>query len=341
LNFPPPLHPHYHSIHPHPAMPFVPNTPESLSTLLSRADPKSPSTTCCGVSNAGKPCRRQLTPSKSGHPTSGVIVRINGQQVFFCEQHKDQSQSVVLRHTASFAQKRELLGRGSMDTLIEQVELLVAGGNAGEVTTATTVVSKTKRAGPENDPFAIPSKNSGAAPPSPPTSLQREKRRQQQQQAQKRKPSFWSKLCCCIPEEAGEDDNKPRVRKEGAELRADAAAIVGNGITTSSNTTTAVTKPARTQRPGKSSDASVVGFETTPPTPPLPMMYPDRKVVHSTLANSGTRHGRPGSRIAVAGKGMTPATSKGYTTMSDFGPLKHKSMQPPPPPQSDQIDSVT
>ena len=289
-------------------MPFVPNTPESLSTLLSRADSKSPSTTCCGVSNTGKPCRSELTPSKTGRPATGIIAVFNGQRVFFCEKHKDQSQSVVLRHTASFARKRELLGRGSMDTLIEQVELLVAGGKPGDVTTATTVVSKTKRVSPENDPFTAPPKYL-AGPPSPPTSYQREKRKQQQQ---KKKPSFWSKLCCCIPEEP-EEDGYPRMRKEEAELRAAAAAVVENSTPT---------RPRRTARPGKSE--AHVGFETAPPTPPLPMMYPDRKVVHSALVNNGSRNTRPRPGTTVAGRGMTPVTPKSYTTMSDFGPLNER-----------------
>ncbi|RPB05639.1 DUF1766-domain-containing protein, partial [Choiromyces venosus 120613-1] len=295
-------------------MPFVPNTPESLSTLLARADSKNPSTTCCGVSNTGKSCRRELTRAKSGLPASGVIAVFNGQKVFFCEQHKDQSQNVVLRHTASFARKRELLGRGSMDSLIEQVELLVAGGKPGEVTTTTTVTSRTKRVSPEDDPFISPPKFAG--PPSPPTSYQREKRRQQQQKTEK-KQSFWSKLCCCCIPEGPEEDPHPRFKKEEAELRAAAAGIVENDFNE---------KRGKTHRRGKSN--THVDFESTPPTPPLPMMYPDRKVVHSALVNHGQRNNSSAatSRLVAAGRGMTPATPN-YPSINGFGGRRNRGKQ--------------
>ncbi|CUS11392.1 unnamed protein product [Tuber aestivum] len=260
-------------------MPFVPNTPESLSALLSRADSENPSTTCCGVSNTGKSCRRKLTPSKSGQPTSGIIAVFSGQKVFFCEQHKDQSQNIALRHTASFARRRELLGRGSMDTLIEQVELLVASGKPGEATTTTTVASRTKKVGPGGDPFVHPPKFAGV--PRPPTSHRREERTQKKQ-------SFWSKLCCWVHEDPRED-SYPGARKEEAGLHEAAAGIVGNDSSE---------KRGKTHRRGKS-DTRVVDFEPTPPTPPLPLMYPDLSALASQDKRNTSAAATP--RPATAG----------------------------------------
>ncbi|KAG0635699.1 hypothetical protein HOY80DRAFT_1056372 [Tuber brumale] len=299
-------------------MPFVPNTPESLSALLSHADSRDPSTTCCGVSNNGKSCRRKLTPSKSGQPASGVIAVFSGQKVFYCEQHKEQSQDVVLRHTASFARRRELLGRGSMDTIIEQVEFLVAGGKPREATTTTTVASRTKRVGPGDDPFISPPKSAGL--PKPPTSHQREERwQQQQQQKTQKKQSFWSKLCCCISEEPKEDlsprlkveeDLYPRLKMEEVELRTAAAGIVENDSTK---------KRGKTHRRGKSE--THVDFESTPPTPPLPMMYPDL----SALIDQGQRDtsATATSRRVAAGRGVTPDTPN-YPSINDFGGRRNK-----------------
>ena len=53
---------------------------------------------------------------------------MNKQQAYFCARHQDQARDIVLRHTASFARRRALVGSGSMGTLIEQVEQLVAAG---------------------------------------------------------------------------------------------------------------------------------------------------------------------------------------------------------------------
>ncbi|CAZ82899.1 unnamed protein product [Tuber melanosporum] len=286
-------------------MPFVPNTPESLSALLSHTDSENPSTTCCGVSNNGNKCRRKRMPSGSGQPASGVIAVFNDQEVFYCEQHKDQSQDVALRHTASFARGRESRGRGSMDTLIEKIELLAAGGKPGEATT-TTVTSRTKRVGPGDDPFIFPPKSAGL--PRPPTSHQREERRQQQQKTEK-KQTFWSKLCCCISEEPKED-LYPRLKMEEAELRASAAGIVENDSTE---------KRGKTHRRGKSD--THLDFESTPPTPPLPMMYPDL----TALINRGQRDtsATATSRPATAGRGVTPATPND-PSKNDFGGRRNK-----------------
>ncbi|PWW78107.1 DUF1766-domain-containing protein [Tuber magnatum] len=242
-------------------MPFVPNTPESLSALLSRADSNSP---------FYHMLRRQ--------PASGVVAVFSGQKVFFCEQHKDQSQNVALRHTASFAKRRELLGRGSMDTLIEQVELLVAGEKPGETTTAT---SRAKKVSPGDYPFIYPPESAGT--PRPPTSHRQKKKAQKEQ-------SFWSKLCCCILEDP-EEDSYPQLKREESDLRAAAADIVGNDSTE---------KRWKAHRRGKG-DTHVVDSESTPPTPPLPMMYPDPSALFSREQRNTSAAATPGP-VAAGGR---------------------------------------
>lgn len=271
-------------------MPFIPNTPESLSTILSATS--LPPATCCGVTNTGRPCTRVLKSAPSGAPTSGIIAIVASQRVFFCETHKDQATNVVLRHTASFARRREAVGRGSMDTFIEQVELLV--GTPGGTTTTTRLTAKTKRhdgGGGNVDPFSHPEKYQDApaaeaSPPSPPTGY---KRRQKQQR--RKKPSLLRRLLCCMSSSGDEEDYSLSGKKQAeAELRVAAAAVVEGNIV----------KPARTHR--KDNRESHVLFETTPPTPPLPMMYPNRKPAASAVAQ------RPNTYGAMAAQGATPAS---------------------------------
>lgn len=282
-------------------MPFIPNTPESLSTLLSRVD----SDTCSGVTNAGKPCTRTLkTTPGSTTPTSGIVATIANTRVYFCEAHKDQSQNVALRHTASFARRRERIGRGSMDTFIEQVEVLV-GAPGGGATTKTKITAKTKKVKGKDDPFAqqqqqVPPQK--VRPPSPPGSHARPPRRE------KRKPSLLRRLLClCFGNDDGEDDDLEYGLSAGrkqteAELRAAAAGVVegnGNG------------GPAKTQA---AKDSKVL-FETTPPTPPLPKMYPDRKQISSAMA----KNGKAATAAAATGgpPGRTPASDFNYTPAFD------------------------
>jgi hypothetical protein len=282
-------------------MPFIPNTPESLSTLLSRVD----SNTCSGVTNAGKPCTRTLkTTPGSTTPTAGIVATIANTRVYFCEAHKVQSQNVALRHTASFARRRERIGRGSMDTFIEQVEVLV-GAPGGGATTKTRITAKTKKVKGKDDPFAQQQQQAPAPqvrPPSPPGSHARPPRKE------KRKQSLLRRLLCfCFGNDDGDDDDVEYGLSAGkkqteAELRAAAAGVVeggGNGNV----------RPARTQA---AKDSKVL-FETTPPTPPLPKMYPDRKQVSSAMA----KNGKAATAATGGPPGRTPASDFDYTPVFD------------------------
>jgi hypothetical protein len=171
-----------------------------------------------------------------------------------------------------------------MDTFIEQVELLVS--TPGGTTTKTNLTAKTKRYGGE-DPFKAAEKHSGAfapeaGPPSPPAGYRRK------QKQQRKKPSLLRRLfCCCV---SGDSEYSLHEKKQTeAELRAAAAAVVEDTV-------------ARPARAHKNKRESRVLFETTPPTPPLPMMYPNRKTANSALVKRTNNN----DNLTVVGKGTTP-----------------------------------
>lgn len=268
-------------------MPYIPNTPESHTAVLTPLTP----TVCRGVSNDGKPCKKELTRNAtSGQPQSGILAIVGKDQAYFCSRHQDQAQDVVLRHTASFARRRALVGRGSLDTLIEQVELLV--GDSSGPTLSTTVVSTTRPVAAGNDPFYRPpvedeTQHPAPKPPSPPTGHQ-----QQHNRPPRKRRGLLARLilgCCCGPEREDPDDEKNwSDRRREAELRSAAAAVVDENFP----------KTPMRARKNRPADAHVA-FNSVPPTPPLPMMYPPQKPA-SAMART--------SRATVAGHGLSPTT---------------------------------
>src|SRR5690554_6202955 len=179
-------------------MPFIPNTPEAHTAILSPATPQQ----CRGLSNDGKPCRRTLTRTPAGLPTSGILTVVNKSEAFFCAKHQEQAKDIVLRHTASFSRRRALVGRGSLDTLIEQVEVLVDGG-AGGRTVRKKVLGTATKVPPPKDPFQRIAEEEGSPkPPTPPMGMFRKK---PARPAKRR--GFLSRLilgCCC-----GGGDSEP------------------------------------------------------------------------------------------------------------------------------------
>ncbi|KAI1002677.1 hypothetical protein K3495_g5526 [Podosphaera aphanis] len=85
-------------------MPYIPNTPESR---LPRSDSKNPSTTCNGITNDGRPCRR---PRHKGAGENG-----------FCWQHRDQEFSQAERISTSPPKTHK---RTSVDTLVDRLGIL-------------------------------------------------------------------------------------------------------------------------------------------------------------------------------------------------------------------------
>lgn len=111
----------------------------SPESLLGRSDSKNPTTTCRGLNQNGRPCRRDIkittAPSRARSNSnrskgdSGDLLAVlssGDATVFFCWQHKDQAGNFTarLRHqakTLSLAQK------SSIDTLVERLGIMDLG----------------------------------------------------------------------------------------------------------------------------------------------------------------------------------------------------------------------
>ena len=186
----------------------LPSTPERLISSLRRSDSKDPSTTCRGLTKAGKQCRNPLKlslASAAGSPGSGtggrgelnvndeaqdgvVTVGDKGEVVFYCWRHKDQA---AISKIMSMEQSEEpehkthkprpptnvvkLEARTSVDTLVERLGGLNFGGD---------------------------NHNSGKTDD---TDNLRRRRRETQERSKaernRRSLGFWSSLCCVSDQE--------------------------------------------------------------------------------------------------------------------------------------------
>ena len=114
-------------------MSFGYHTPESL---LPRSDSKNPATTCKGITQNGRPCRRPLSTSPSASPAPspsrgyGVLAVLqddvghhSNAAAFYCWQHQDQADQ--LRTTDSTRTKLyPLKEKSGIDTLVDRLGVL-------------------------------------------------------------------------------------------------------------------------------------------------------------------------------------------------------------------------
>lgn len=78
--------------------PFSNKTPESYFAGLRRKDSKNALTTCHGVTDKGRACRRALASPKNSSKFDGAVVitgNADDPAVFFCWQHKDQADAML------------------------------------------------------------------------------------------------------------------------------------------------------------------------------------------------------------------------------------------------------
>ena len=206
-------------------MPFIPNTPESL---LPRSDSKNPATTCKGITESGRPCRRSLALSPTSSPLSklnrrtknGVLAVLPGDSqhegaaAFFCWQHKDQAatlqsgeSSTPSRVNGKATTLLPLTERTSIDTLVDRLGVLdVQGEQESKRRKKPRQASRPirKETLPQNwqevqgPLMALPHEGSSSTRPPP-----REKQR---------RPGFWESLCCIGP--VYESTPPPRVRPQ-------------------------------------------------------------------------------------------------------------------------------
>lgn len=99
-------------------MPFIPNTPESL---LARSDSKNPSKTCQGLTAAGRPCRRAISPAAAATASSQRPHHTHHTPNLFCWQHKEQAATAA---QPSLIQRSTIRERSSVDTLVDRLGLL-------------------------------------------------------------------------------------------------------------------------------------------------------------------------------------------------------------------------
>lgn len=131
-------------------------TPESLNAGLRRKDSKNALTTCHGVTDRGRACRRPIAGSKaaygqSGVSTTGAIVIPHGVEdpaVFFCWQHKDQAE--LLNFTGS--EVVEVNGRTSLEDAFSKLGLEEVDEEEEESEEPTPVPSPRERASYDASP---------------------------------------------------------------------------------------------------------------------------------------------------------------------------------------------
>ncbi|KAL8764454.1 MAG: hypothetical protein Q9194_007078 [Teloschistes cf. exilis] len=187
-------------------MPFIPHTPEAI---LARSDSKDAATTCKGITDSGRPCRRGLAGRKMTDGVVAIVANQNtdgdGAAAFFCWQHKDQAGRLAPQTGPDQAANVYYLKtRTSTDTLIERLGILNIEEKKRLPTRRRTKIDP-RIASREGLPqrwqdvpgplLAVPSMKASSAPhPSP----------------RKRRPHpLLSFLCCSGPEDANDHHPVP------------------------------------------------------------------------------------------------------------------------------------
>ena len=157
--------------------PFAGRTPEAL---VGRNDSKNPSTTCRGITNSGRPCRRAIASRKSG--VVAVVEDDDGdveEASYYCHDHKAQA----VNAGGPGRKKTELFllqERSSIDTLVQR---LGVEGVGSEISAKVKQKRHDGRHRPEKRQDAPYAEKYGLG--------QADGRKDK-----KKKSSFWSALCC-------------------------------------------------------------------------------------------------------------------------------------------------
>lgn len=149
--------------------PFAGRTPEAL---VGRSDSKNPSTTCRGITNSGRPCRRALASRQSG--VVAVDEGDNGdveEARYYCHDHKSQAVNSGPAHTKT--ELFPLQERNSVDTLVQRL------GVEGVGSEISAKVKQKRHKRRQDAPYG---EKYGLG--------------QAEGRKEKKKSSFWSALCC-------------------------------------------------------------------------------------------------------------------------------------------------
>jgi len=163
---------------------FAGRTPEAL---VGRNDSKNPSTTCRGITNSGRPCRRAIASRKSG--VVAVVEDDDGdveEASYYCHDHKAQA-----ANAGAGRKKTELFPlqeRNSIDTLVQR---LGVEGVGSEISAKVKQKRHDGRHGAGRRQDAPYGEKYGLG--------------QAEGRKDNKKSSFWSALCCSGG--GGEDDD--------------------------------------------------------------------------------------------------------------------------------------
>lgn len=175
-----------------PPQPFTGRTPEAL---LGRNDSKNPATTCRGITNAGRPCRRAIASPKGRN--NGLVELYEDEDggvqdaVYYCHDHKSQAGAADGSGTpaaggpSNGGRKTELFPlkeRSSVDTLVQRLGVEGVGSEISTKARRKRTDGRHHRperqSGPQTAPYA---EKYGLGQP--------------ERRKTKQKSSFWS-LCC-------------------------------------------------------------------------------------------------------------------------------------------------
>ncbi|KAL8690543.1 MAG: hypothetical protein Q9218_004041 [Villophora microphyllina] len=197
-------------------MPFIPHTPEAL---LARSDSKYAATTCKGITDSGRPCRRGLGSRKV---TDGVVAVVSnknadgdGAAAFFCWQHKDQATQLVPESGPNQAANvYSLKPRTSTDTLIERLGIV----NTEEKKRHATHGRRKINPGIASKE-GLPPKWQEVPGPLLAVPSMRQSGRQHPSKRKRRPHPLLSLLCCAFPSEADDDHPVPTPHRPKADSR--------------------------------------------------------------------------------------------------------------------------
>jgi hypothetical protein len=252
--------------------PFTGRTPEAL---VGRNDSKNPATTCRGITNSGRPCRRALA-RKSG--LVAVVEDGDGtveEASYYCHDHKAQAGSAgpsTSPHGRTKTNLYTLDSRNSVDTLVQR---LGVEGVGSEISTKVRRKRHDGRHRPESRQDAPYGEKYGLG--------QGEGR----QSKKKEKSSFWSMLCCGGGGEQDEDDYVEIVRHK---------------------------KRLQDSRPNNTSSRPPGSAHSKPPSSPGRQSRPPTDLPFRPAANQASPNSQAGNLLSLIPPTVSPNTASALLT---------------------------
>ncbi|KAI9050137.1 hypothetical protein LZ554_006278 [Drepanopeziza brunnea f. sp. 'monogermtubi'] len=212
-------------------MPYIPHTPESI---LQRSDSKDPGTTCRGLGQNGKPCRRGIGKSPQASPSPSPRRKLSASPATastpvpegYCWQHKDQAAAYASSSPQRVQPATRIQERTSVDTLVDRLGLL-------EV--------EERKHGKRRKPLLVPEPEQTSAEDAP---------RPERQRPRPKPATSGLGLCCCLGL-ADEGRRAPRPARPASNYPGKSTASVPPKVAKVSSSI-----PPKTHRPAFNRDPS-------------------------------------------------------------------------------------